>query len=134
MEEEDDYEKYSIDDEEEPEYEDDIDDDDDESNNILGEQKSSQLIDYNETYTHYKVGVKETTPFISKFERIKIISIRAQQLANGAKTTIQIPSGVSDVKEIASYEYKAKRIPFMIRRFRPDGSYEDWRLSDFINI
>ena len=27
-----------------------------------------------------------------------------------------------------------KRIPFLIRRYRPDNTYEDWRLTDFINI
>ena len=134
MEDEDDYDKFSVDDEEDPNYEDDIDDDDSENNNILGEQKQSQLVDYNETYTHYKVGIKETKPFISKFERIKIISIRAQQLANGAKSTINIPSNITDIKDIATLEYNAKKIPFMIRRFKPDGTYEDWRLTDFINI
>ena len=55
MEDEDDYDKFSVDDEEDPDYEDDIDDNDSENNNILGEQKQSQLVDYNETYTHYKV-------------------------------------------------------------------------------
>ena len=135
MEEEDDYDKFSIDDEEDPEYDDDgIDDDDDESTNILGEQHASQLVDYTETYTQYKIGVKETKPFINKFERIKIISIRAQQLANGAKSTISIPNGVSDVSEIATLEYEAKKIPFMIRRFKADNTYEDWRLDDFVNI
>ena len=135
MEEEDDYDKFSIDDEEDPEYDDDgIDDDDDESTNILGEQHASQLVDYTETYTQYKIGVKETKPFINKFERIKIISIRAQQLANGAKSTISIPNGVSDVSDIATLEYEAKKIPFMIRRFKADNTYEDWRLNDFVNI
>ena len=135
MEEEDDYDKFSIDDEEDPEYDDDgIDDDDDESTNILGEQHASQLVDYTETYTQYKIGVKETKPFINKFERIKIISIRAQQLANGAKSTISIPNGVSDVSDIATLEYEAKKIPFMIRRFKADNTYEDWRLDDFVNI
>ena len=135
MEEEDDYDKFSIDDEEDTEYDDDgIDDDDDESTNILGEQHTSQLVDYTETYTQYKIGVKETKPFINKFERIKIISIRAQQLANGAKSTISIPNGVSDVSDIATLEYEAKKIPFMIRRFKADNTYEDWRLNDFVNI
>lgn len=134
MEDEDDYDKFSIDDEEDPEYEDEVEEDDEESTNILGEQHTTKLVDYTETYAQYKLGIKETKPFINKFERIKIISIRAQQIANGAKSTIPIPNGINDVIAIATLEYKAKKIPFMIRRFKADNTYEDWRLNDFINI
>ena len=29
-------------------------------------------------------------------------------------------------------ELKERKIPFTIRRYMPDGSYEDWKLSDLI--
>lgn len=132
MEEEDDIDNIS-EDYEEPTYDDDI-DDDDEADNILGEQKKSELIDYKESYNNYYIGTKVTKPYISKFERIKIICIRSQQLANGAPPTIDIPHHIKRVEKIAEMEYNAKRIPFLIRRYRPDNTYEDWRLTDFINI
>lgn len=31
---------------------------------------------------------------------------------------------------IAERELAEKKIPFVIRRFLPDGSYEDWKLSE----
>jgi DNA-directed RNA polymerase subunit K/omega len=34
--------------------------------------------------------------------------------------------------QIAMKELKEKKIPFTIRRYLPDGSYEDWRLSELI--
>ena len=130
----DDADNFSVDDEEIVEFDDDIDDDIDESNCILGYQKKNDLIDYRELYNNYKLDQKVTSPYICKFERIKIVSIRAQQLANGATPTISIPPHITQVDKIAELEYKAKRIPFMIRRYRPDNTYEDWRLTDFVNI
>ena len=32
--------------------------------------------------------------------------------------------------KIAMMELKEKKIPFIIRRFQPDGSYEDWRVDE----
>lgn len=130
----DDADNFSVDDEEIVEFDDELDDDIDESNCILGDQKKNDLIDYRELYNNYKLENKVTKPYICKFERIKIISIRAQQLANGAIPTIAIPPHITQVDKIAELEYKAKRIPFMIRRYRADNTYEDWRLTDFVNI
>ncbi|KIY98201.1 DNA-directed RNA polymerases I, II, and III subunit RPABC2 [Monoraphidium neglectum] len=38
----------------------------------------------------------------------------------------------TDPLEIAMKELKEKKIPFTIRRYLPDGSYEDWKLSELI--
>jgi hypothetical protein len=29
-------------------------------------------------------------------------------------------------------EYKAKKIPLLVRRYLPNGQYEDWRLEDMV--
>lgn len=34
--------------------------------------------------------------------------------------------------QIAMKELREKKIPFIIRRFLPDGSFEDWRIQDLI--
>ena len=126
-----DIEEYSEDDDG-LEFDDEFDDDND--MNILGEQKKSEILDHTELYHKYNVETKNTKPFITKFEKIKIISIRSQQLSNGATSTIVVPKSITNTTDIAELEFKHKKIPFFIRRFRPDNTYEDWRLTDFVNI
>ena len=38
----------------------------------------------------------------------------------------------TDPIEIAEKELRERKIPFTIRRFLPDGSYEDWAVKDLI--
>ncbi len=40
--------------------------------------------------------------------------------------------GETDPLQIAMKELAQKKIPLMIRRFLPDGSYEDWSVKDLI--
>ncbi|KRH94091.1 RNA polymerase subunit K [Pseudoloma neurophilia] len=69
-----------------------------------------------------------TLPLLTKYEKARIIGIRATQLSNGAIPRIPIES--DDVLEIAESEFMAKTIPFIVRRYLPDGTYEDWKLRD----
>ena len=71
-------------------------------------------------------------PFLNGYEKTKVISFRASQLANGAKPFIQVPLGVTDCYEIAHMELKEKRLPFIIKRTWPDGSFEVWKLVDLV--
>lgn len=71
-------------------------------------------------------------PFITKFERTKIIGFRANQLAKKARPLIDVPKYVTDVVEIARLEFEAKRLPFILKRPMPDGTYEYWRLQDLM--
>lgn len=38
--------------------------------------------------------------------------------------------GESDPLEIAMKELAANKIPLIVRRFLPDGSYEDWLVAE----
>lgn len=38
--------------------------------------------------------------------------------------------GQTDPLEIAHLELASKKIPFTIRRYMPDGSYEDWSVNE----
>jgi len=38
--------------------------------------------------------------------------------------------GETDPLQIAMKELKAGKIPFIIRRYLPDGSFEDWALEE----
>jgi len=73
-----------------------------------------------------------TYPFLTQYERTKCISFRASQISNGAKPYILVPEGVTDSYAIAKRELEAKRLPFILKRPLPDGSYEVWRLRDLV--
>ncbi len=75
-----------------------------------------------------------TYPFLTLYERTKVLSLRASQLAHGAPPFIDIPEYLTDVYEIARAELEAKRIPFIIKRPLPNGEYEYWRLADLMLI
>lgn len=71
-------------------------------------------------------------PFLTQYERTKIIGLRANQLSQGARPYIIVPEHVTSVSEIARMELAERRLPFIIRRPMPDGSHEYWRLSDLL--
>jgi DNA-directed RNA polymerase I, II, and III subunit RPABC2 len=73
-----------------------------------------------------------TYPFLTNYERTKCISFRASQLNNGAKPYVLVPEGMTDSYEIAKMELEAKRLPYIIKRPLPDGSFEAWRLADLL--
>ena len=73
-----------------------------------------------------------SVPFLTQYERTKIIGMRANQLSQGARPYITVPEYVSDVGEIARLELTERRLPFIISRPMPDGSHEYWRLSDLL--
>ena len=73
-----------------------------------------------------------TYPFLTNYERTKVISYRASQICNGAKPYIVVPEGVTEAYIIAKMELEAKKLPFIIKRPLPDGSFEVWRLTDLV--
>lgn len=71
-------------------------------------------------------------PFLSIYEKTKILGMRTNQLAQGARPFIEVPEYISDVKEIAQLELEQRRLPILIKRYMPDGTYEVFRLSDLM--
>ena len=71
---------------------------------------------------------------MTKYEATRIVGFRANQLSQGAQPFINVPEHVSDVREIARLELAAGRLPFILKRPLPDGSYEYWRLQDLLQI
>ena len=72
-----------------------------------------------------------TAPFITKFERARIIGERAKQLDANAEAFVDVPTTVIDSYTIAMQEYAEKKIPFIIKRPMPNGDVEYWKLVDF---
>ena len=73
-----------------------------------------------------------SVPYLTQFERTKILGFRTNQLSQGARAFIAVPAHVTDLREIAKMELEARRLPFIIKRPMPDGSFEKWRLSDLL--
>lgn len=68
---------------------------------------------------------------LTKYERARVLGARALQLSNGAKPMVST-SGLTDVLEIAKKELNEYKLPHIIRRKFPDGSYVDIKVSDMI--
>jgi DNA-directed RNA polymerase I, II, and III subunit RPABC2 len=71
-------------------------------------------------------------PFLTQYEKTKILGMRANQLSQGARPYIVVPEYITNVSEIARLELMNRRLPFIIKRPMPDGTHEYWRLSDLI--
>merc|ERR1712156_116308 len=74
---------------------------------------------------------RQTSPFMTRFEKARVLGTRALQLANGAPVNVEI-EGETDPLKIAGKELIARKIPIIVRRFLPDGSYEDWGIEELI--
>jgi len=76
----------------------------------------------------------KTLPFITKYERARILGQRAKQINGGASVFVKVPEKVIDGYLIAELELQEKRIPFIIRRPMPNGGSEYWSIKDLENI
>uniref|UniRef100_A0A6C0EK30 Uncharacterized protein n=1 Tax=viral metagenome TaxID=1070528 RepID=A0A6C0EK30_9ZZZZ len=92
--------------------------------------KKKEIISNNQTYEHYYNNKKTLTYALTKFERAKLIGIRAQMLANGSMATVDVPKNIIHTKEIAKLELEQKKMPLLIRRYYSDRNFEDYRLED----
>lgn len=76
----------------------------------------------------------KTIPFLTKYEKTRIIGQRAKQINAGAKPFVKVPENVIDGYLIAMLELREKRIPFIIRRPLPSGGCEYWNVKDLEEI
>lgn len=76
----------------------------------------------------------KTYPFLTQYEKTKIIGLRANQISQGSRPFISVPEHITDVREIARLELEQKRLPFIVKRPLPNGKYEYWRLADLMII
>jgi len=73
-----------------------------------------------------------TYPFLTNFERTKIIGLRANQISRGSVPFISVPKHITDVRDIARLELEQKRLPYLVKRPLPNGTFEYWRLCDLL--
>lgn len=72
-----------------------------------------------------------TAPILTKYERARLLGARSEQIAAGAPVLVAVPRGTRTPYDIAVLELAAKKIPLLVRRVLPDGTYEDWRVAEF---
>lgn len=72
----------------------------------------------------------KTIPILTKYEKAKIIGIRAQQINSGSEPFIPVDSNMIDGLTIAHEELVQRKIPFIIRRPMPNGTSEYWNIND----
>jgi DNA-directed RNA polymerase I, II, and III subunit RPABC2 len=72
----------------------------------------------------------KTVPFLTKYEKARILGERAKQINAGAKPFVKIENNVIDGYLIALDELEQKMIPFIVKRPMPMGGCEYWRLRD----
>lgn len=69
-------------------------------------------------------------PFITKYERARVIGERTRQINSGATPFVDVEPDIIDGYIIAVNEFNKKKIPFIIKRPLPSGKCEYWKLSD----
>lgn len=100
---------------------------------VVEEVRSNIVIeDYRDmlTFIHQQKN-KRTLPFITKYEKTRILGIRAQQLATGSIPLVPV-RGMTSVIDIANEEYLQKKIPFIIKRTLPDNTVEYWTIDELM--
>jgi DNA-directed RNA polymerase I, II, and III subunit RPABC2 len=136
-----------------PNYSDDDEDDDDDDENYLqkfdNEITKNYIQEYHpECFVHNYEEIAQLTkvvrnsdniiidplhktiPFLTKYEKTRVLGQRAKQIESGAKPFVRVPENVVDGYVIAELELQQKRIPFVIRRPLPNGGSEYWNLRD----
>jgi DNA-directed RNA polymerase I, II, and III subunit RPABC2 len=133
------------------EYDDDDEDDDDDDylqkfdeqlhQNIIEEYHPELIIHSNDDIQAYTRIVRNekgqiidpmhtSVPFVTKYERARVLGERAKQLNAGAKALIEVDTDVIDGYLIAIEEFKHRKIPFIVKRPMPNGGCEYWKLKD----
>ena len=72
---------------------------------------------------------RRTKPILFKYERVRLLGDRAQQLTLGAKPMIKNVEGLTP-KEIAELEIEQNVIPLIIQRPLPNGKKERWYIKE----
>ncbi|PMD24068.1 RNA polymerase Rpb6 [Hyaloscypha hepaticicola] len=74
---------------------------------------------------------RTTTPYMTKYERARILGTRALQISMNAPVLVDL-EGETDPLQIAIKELREKKIPLIVRRYMPDGWYEDWTCEELL--
>ena len=72
----------------------------------------------------------KTIPFLTKYEKARVLGERAKQINAGASPFVNIEPSIIDGYLIAQQELNERKIPFIIKRPITNGGCEYWKLED----
>lgn len=73
---------------------------------------------------------KHTLPIMTKFEKTQLLAIRTTELASGSTPFIETDKITAE--DIAYDELIDKKLPYIIKRTFPDGTFELWNINELI--
>jgi DNA-directed RNA polymerase I, II, and III subunit RPABC2 len=124
------------------EYDDNNDDDIDDTELLKKENEDEEIecfydIEQNEINNIQNNDVPKedriTMPYLTKYERVRVLGTRAKQISLGAKILVKnIDLKTKKPLEIAKIELEQGVIPFKIRRPLPNGKIEEWKISELV--
>ena len=120
------------------EEDDDVGSDDDQVSIRDEDQEDEKQEDNNDGLGGIRRGLRKvpdsdriTSRFMTKYERARILGSRALQISKNAPLMVD-PGEESDPYKLAEMELDKRKVPFIVRRYLPDGSYEDWKVSELL--
>ena len=98
---------------------------------VLQEDGPLVITDASETKLNMLKNPKTTVPFLTKYEKTRILGLRIKQLEQGARPLVD-DKGIQTEKEIAFKELAERKLPFIVRRYisRQPDKFEDWKLAE----
>jgi DNA-directed RNA polymerase I, II, and III subunit RPABC2 len=99
----------------------------------MASKRIDAMEDFNDIMHRYDPSKNRTKNILTKYERVKIIGLRSEQLQRGADPYVDFDESKEfNPREIATEELRQRKLPFMLKRPLPDGGCEYWRLDDMI--
>lgn len=103
----------------------------DESSGVGANMEASANVAVSSINSATSNTVKITTRYLTKYERARLLGTRALQLSMNAPPLVDL-DGETDPLKIAAKELRERKLPLVVRRYLPDGSFEDWSLDELI--
>ena len=107
---------------------------------LLEQHPESENVNYEEVLVLSKItrdkdgnivdDLHKTLPILTKYEKTRVLGLRAKQISCGSDIYIKINKDIILPYLIAEMELKEKKLPFIIRRPIPNGSFEYWCVED----
>ena len=92
----------------------------------------NSLEDFDDIMARYNPKTNRTRNVLTKYELVKLLGVRVEQLQRGARPMVPWPDKGFDARAMAEEELRSRKMPLIICRRLPDGTQEHWRLADMI--
>lgn len=95
---------------------------------------SSKIIEeYADINIRYDPTKNKSRPVLTRYEKAKILGMRMEQLARNSPPYVDVKKlGLKSIQEIAEFELKERKLPFLIARCLPNGIKEYYKLEDLV--